>query len=74
MGCWLYTICQGWGNTPEQFEKDTKGEALLKAAVAWSVGGGTNKIFEEQITQRIGYLALQIFNKTRKNYLIPMLY
>ncbi|MCJ8280121.1 MAG: hypothetical protein MJK14_09465, partial [Rivularia sp. ALOHA_DT_140] len=48
------TICQAWGNTPEQFEKDTNGEELLKAAVAWSVGGGTNPIFEEQIALRIG--------------------
>ena len=47
-------ICQAWGNTPEQFEKHTNGEELLKAAVAWSVGGGTNKIFSEQITQRVG--------------------
>ncbi len=53
-GMLAYTICQGWGNTPEQFEKDTKGEDLLKAAVAWSVTGGTNAIFEEQITQLIG--------------------
>ncbi|MEM7581283.1 MAG: hypothetical protein AAF316_15865 [Cyanobacteria bacterium P01_A01_bin.80] len=47
-------ICQAWGNTPEQFEKGTNGEELLKAAVAWSVGGGVNKIFEEQIALRIG--------------------
>ncbi|MBV6621556.1 MAG: hypothetical protein KI793_01150 [Rivularia sp. (in: Bacteria)] len=47
-------ICQAWGNTPEQFEKNTNGEELLKAAVAWSVGGGTNKIFEENIAQRVG--------------------
>ena len=47
-------ICQAWGNTPEQFEKGTNGEELLKAAVAWSVGGGENKLFEEQIALRIG--------------------
>ncbi|MEO1430993.1 MAG: hypothetical protein AAFV71_18405 [Cyanobacteria bacterium J06633_8] len=47
-------ICQAWGNTPEQFEKNTNGEELLKAAVAWSVGGGTNKIFEDNIALRVG--------------------
>lgn len=47
-------ICQAWGNTPEQFEKHTNGEELLKAAVAWSIGGGENKIFEEQIARRVG--------------------
>lgn len=47
-------ICQAWGNTPEQFEKGTNGEELLKATVAWSVGGGANQIFSEQIAQRVG--------------------
>ena len=47
-------ICQAWGNTPKQFEKGTNGEELLKATVAWSVGGGENKLFEEQIALRIG--------------------
>ena len=47
-------ICQAWGNTPKQFEKGTNGEELLNATVAWSVGGGENKLFEEQIALRIG--------------------
>ncbi|MEL6456869.1 MAG: hypothetical protein AAFQ91_01285 [Cyanobacteria bacterium J06621_15] len=47
-------ICQAWGNTPEQFEKNTNGEELLKATVGWSVSGGVNAIFEEQIARRLG--------------------
>ena len=57
-GMLAYAICQAWGNTPEQFEKDSKGEALLKAAAAWSFSGGTNTIYESQITQRIGLPSL----------------
>jgi len=53
-GMLAYTICQAWGNTPEQFEKDTKGEALLKAAVAWSVSAGTNTTCELQINRGVG--------------------
>ncbi|MEB3218325.1 MAG: hypothetical protein VKN72_19120 [Nostocales cyanobacterium 94392] len=53
-GMLAYTICQAWGNTPEQFEKDTKGEALLKAAVAWSVSGGMNTTCESQINRAVG--------------------
>ncbi|MDY6901446.1 MAG: hypothetical protein SWZ49_25725, partial [Cyanobacteriota bacterium] len=60
-------ICQAWGNTPEQFEKGTNGEELLKAAVAWSVGGGTNEIFEEQIALRIGLPTVEdIKNNSQK--------
>lgn len=57
-GMLAYTICQAWGNTPEQFEKDTKGEALLKAAVAWSVSGGSNTTSESEISQRVGLPSL----------------
>ncbi len=53
-GMLAYAICQAWGNTPEQFEKDTKGEALLKAAVGWSVSCGNNTNYESQITQGVG--------------------
>ncbi|MBF2018320.1 MAG: hypothetical protein IGS23_24605 [Rivularia sp. T60_A2020_040] len=53
-GMLAYTICQAWGNTPEQFEKDTKGEILLKAAVAWSVSGGMNTTCESQINRAVG--------------------
>ncbi|MEO1377697.1 MAG: hypothetical protein AAFW70_26140, partial [Cyanobacteria bacterium J06635_10] len=53
-GILAYTICQAWGNTPEQFAKESIGEALLKAAVGWSFSGGTNTIYESQITQRVG--------------------
>src|SRR5262249_23771925 len=37
-----YALCQGWGNTPDQFETGA-GKALLDAIVAWSQAeiGGT---------------------------------
>ena len=53
-GILAYTICQAWGNTPEQFAKESIGEALLKAAVGWSFSGGENTIYESLITQKIG--------------------
>ena len=31
-----YALCQGWGNTPAQFEAGGAGKALLDAIVAWS--------------------------------------
>jgi hypothetical protein len=66
-GMLAYTICQAWGNIPEQFEKDTNGEALLKAAVAWSFSGGTNTIYEEQITRGVGLPSVaDIENNSKK--------
>jgi hypothetical protein len=35
-GMLAYAVFQGWGNTPEQFEEGKPGDALLKAAAAWS--------------------------------------
>ncbi len=66
-GMLAYTICQAWGNTPEQFEKDTVGETLLKAAVAWSMSGGTDRTCESQITRSVGLPSVaDIQNNSKK--------
>ncbi len=57
-GLLAYAICQGWGNTPEQFEPGKPGDALLKAASLWSASGGTNQESEQEITLRVGLPSL----------------
>ena len=57
-GLLAYAICQGWGNTPEQFEAGKPGDALLKAASLWSASGGTNQEYEQEITLRVGLPSL----------------
>ncbi|ARV58841.1 hypothetical protein BZZ01_09505 [Nostocales cyanobacterium HT-58-2] len=54
-----YAVCQAWGNTPEQFEQGKPGEALLKAAEAWSVSLGTNSQQEQEIARRIDLPSLK---------------
>ncbi|NMG08401.1 hypothetical protein [Brasilonema sp. UFV-L1] len=51
-------ICQAWGNTPEQFEQGNPGEALLKAAEAWSASFSINAQQEQEIALRIGLPSL----------------
>ncbi|MBW4630587.1 MAG: hypothetical protein KME30_01405 [Iphinoe sp. HA4291-MV1] len=53
-----YAVCQAWGNTPEQFEQGKPGEALLKAAEAWSISLGTDTQNEQEIALRIGLPSL----------------
>ncbi|PSB02042.1 PhoD-like phosphatase [Merismopedia glauca] len=38
-----YAICQGWGNTPEQFELGKIGNKLLDATVKWSQSQGSDE-------------------------------
>lgn len=49
-----YTLCQAWGNTPEQFEEGKVGCALLQATELWSLSAGTDSKQEAEITRRIG--------------------
>jgi hypothetical protein len=53
-GLLAYSICQAWGNTPNQFIKDNPGAMLLKAAETWSASGGQDDLEEREITLRIG--------------------
>ncbi len=57
-GLLAYAICQGWGNTPDEFENDKPGAVLLKACEAWSASQGQNPEHEQEITQRIGLPSL----------------
>jgi hypothetical protein len=38
-----YAICQGWGNTPAQFESGSIGKELLDATVKWSQSQGQDE-------------------------------
>ncbi len=49
-----YSICQAWGNTPEQFINNKPGVALLKALQTWSASGGTDVESESEITRAVG--------------------
>lgn len=49
-----YAVFQAWGNTPEQFEPGTPGEALLKAAEDWSASSGENEAATEAIATYLG--------------------
>ncbi|WP_017316024.1 metallophosphoesterase family protein [Mastigocladopsis repens] len=53
-----YAVCQAWGNTPEQFEQGKPGDALLKAAEAWSTSFGITAQHEQEITLRVGLPSL----------------
>ncbi|MBW4609743.1 MAG: hypothetical protein KME22_21680 [Hassallia sp. WJT32-NPBG1] len=52
-GMLAYAVFQGWGNTPDQFEEGKPGDALLKAAAAWSASKGKNLEYEKQIAHHI---------------------
>ncbi|MUG96711.1 hypothetical protein F7734_31975 [Scytonema sp. UIC 10036] len=53
-GLLAYALCQGWGNTPDQFESNKPGETLLKATEAWSDSCGTDSYYEQEIARCIG--------------------
>jgi hypothetical protein len=57
-GLLAYAVCQAWGNTPDQFEQKKPGDALLKAAEAWSTSLGTNTQHEQEINLYIGLPSL----------------
>ncbi|MBW4673553.1 MAG: PhoD-like phosphatase [Desmonostoc geniculatum HA4340-LM1] len=49
-----YTVFQGWGNTPGQFEIGQPGEKLLAAAQTWSASQGTDTKADEAIARYVG--------------------
>lgn len=63
-GLLAYAVCQAWGNTPEQFEQGQPGDALLKAAEAWSASWGTNLQQEQEIALGVGLPSLVDIRKS----------
>ena len=49
-----YAVFQGWGNTPERFSTGQPGEALLKAAEAWSTSKFKDSNPEQEIARLVG--------------------
>ena len=49
-----YSVFQAWGNTPEQFELETSGRALLKAAEDWSGSEGKDEEAADAISTYLG--------------------
>src|SRR5262245_1431509 len=49
-----YAVFQAWGNTPERFTAGQSGEALLKAAAAWSNARGNDSNQELEIARLVG--------------------
>jgi len=49
-----YAVFQGWGNTPQQFEGEGLGVALLSAAQAWSQSAGADSGAESAIAAYLG--------------------
>jgi hypothetical protein len=68
-GFTAYALCQGWGNTPEQFAppvapatKDPPGLVLLKALEKWKkIGFAAESDEEEQIQQVLGIPDFETF-------------
>ncbi|MGB7441015.1 MAG: PhoD-like phosphatase [Coleofasciculaceae cyanobacterium] len=59
-GLLAYTLCQGWGNTPEQFQEGQPGENLLKAVTNWSASQGTDQSALEEIAKCLGLPQLEV--------------
>ncbi|HEY9813232.1 MAG TPA: hypothetical protein V6D31_06820 [Candidatus Sericytochromatia bacterium] len=59
-GLLAYAVFQGWGNTPEQFQKGKVGEQLLEAAKQWSVSAGTDKLAVEKIAKYLGLSPIDV--------------
>ncbi|MBF2077965.1 MAG: PhoD-like phosphatase [Synechococcales cyanobacterium T60_A2020_003] len=53
-GLLAYTLCQGWGNTPEQFESGQIGEKLLCAAEQWCASESLDLETGRAIAQYLG--------------------
>lgn len=49
-----YSVFQGWGNTPEQFEAGQSGERLLEAAQTWSQSKGNDQNAYQAIANYTG--------------------
>ncbi|HEY9691666.1 MAG TPA: hypothetical protein V6D15_05650 [Oculatellaceae cyanobacterium] len=59
-GLLAYAVFQGWGNTPEQFQKGKVGEQLLEAAKQWSISAGTDKLALKKIAKYLGFAPLDL--------------
>lgn len=53
-GLLAYALFQAWGNTPEQFEKDTKGRKLLQAASTWLASQGKDLAAKSKCDRYLG--------------------
>ena len=53
-----YGLFQGWGNTPEQFAKDTPGGALWETTEAWCGSGGQDIASSQEIAKYLGLPSL----------------
>ena len=49
-----YGLFQGWGNTPEQFAKNTPGEALWEATETWCESSGQDSAAARNIAKYLG--------------------
>lgn len=49
-----YALCQGWGNTPEQFTEGKAGWELLEAIELWSKSAGIDRKQETKISKFVG--------------------
>ena len=55
-----YAVFQAWGNTPAQFDRETVGEKLLKAAEKWSDSAGTDVSVWDEAAKYLGIPAVDI--------------
>ncbi|HEY9849238.1 MAG TPA: PhoD-like phosphatase [Leptolyngbyaceae cyanobacterium] len=53
-GLLAYAIFQAWGNTPEKFQKEQLGEALLKNAEKWYLSDGKDIVAWDKLAKYLG--------------------
>lgn len=53
-GILAYALFQAWGNTPEQFEKDTSGQKLIRAASKWLASKGKDISAKSECDRYLG--------------------
>lgn len=53
-GLLAYAIFQGWGNTPEQFQKGQSGETLLNNAEKWYLSAGKDNLAWKKLANYLG--------------------
>jgi len=53
-GLLAYALCQGWGNTPEQFTAGQPGEKFLQVLQQWSESAGTDESAWETMGKYLG--------------------
>ncbi|MEQ9666873.1 PhoD-like phosphatase [Coleofasciculus sp. G2-EDA-02] len=58
-GLLAYALCQGWGNTPEQFTSGQPGDKLWQALQQWSESAGTDELAWERMGKYLGIPAIE---------------